>query len=60
MYTDGVNKYFKYILNRNMFVNELLEEKKPMTRLKYADAIKIVYQGREDQDTAGIRRFRYR
>jgi hypothetical protein len=43
-----------------MFINDTLEEKKPMTRLKYADAVKIVYNGREEQDTAGIRRFRYR
>jgi hypothetical protein len=43
-----------------MFINDTLEEKRPMTRLKYADAVKIVCNGREEQDTAGIRRFRYR
>ncbi len=43
-----------------MFINDTLEEKRPMARMKYADTIKIVYGGREEQDTAGIRRFRYR
>jgi hypothetical protein len=38
----------------------MMEEKKPMTRLKYADSVKIIYNGREEQDTVGIRRFRYR
>jgi hypothetical protein len=38
----------------------MLEERRPMTRLKYADAIKIVYEGAETQDTVGVRRVRYR
>jgi hypothetical protein len=37
-----------------------MEEKKPFTRLRYSDAVKIVYGGEEEQDTVGIRRFRYR
>lgn len=43
-----------------MNVTDTMEEKKPMTRLKYADGYKIVYNGAEEQDTVGIRRFRYR
>ena len=43
-----------------MFVNDTLEEKRPFARMKYADAVKIVYDGRESQDTVGLRRFRYR
>lgn len=43
-----------------MNINDTLEERKPMTRLKYADSIKIVYDGLETQETVGIRRFRYR
>jgi hypothetical protein len=43
-----------------MYVTEVLEEKKPWTRLKYSDAVKIVYNGREEQDIVGLRRFRYR
>jgi len=46
--------------NRDTNVTDTLEEKKPMTRLRYADTIKMVYNGREEQDTVGIRRFRYR
>ena len=56
--------YLWSILNlyniRDAFINDTLEEKKPMTRLKYADAVKIIYNGREEQDTVGVRRFRYR
>ena len=55
--TDGVLKYFN---SRDMFLTDTLEEKKPFTRLKYSDAVKIVYNGKEEQDTVGIRRFRYR
>lgn len=43
-----------------MYVTETLEEKKPITRIKYADAIKIIYNGREEQDIIGTRRYRYR
>lgn len=36
------------------------EEKRPQTRVKYSDKIKIVYDGEEQEDVLGRRRFRYR
>ena len=36
------------------------QRKKPMTRKKYADAIKIVYEGREELDYASEQPLRYR
>jgi len=42
------------------FCSDSLEEKRPTTRMRYADNIKLVYFGKEDQDTVGVRRFRYR
>ena len=55
-----MNRLKLYLIIRDFFINDTTEEKKPFTRLKYADAVKIVYAGREEQDTIGIRRFRYR
>lgn len=36
------------------------EEKKPFTRAKYADKIKIVYDGEDTPSTSSGRRYRYR
>ena len=52
--------YTYYNKYRDHNVTDTMEEKKPFTRLRYADHVKIVYNGIEEQDTVGIRRFRYR
>lgn len=36
------------------------EEKKPFTRLKYQDRVKIIYDGEETPDITSQRRYRYR
>ena len=37
-----------------------LEEKKPFTRVKYQDRIKIIYDGEDNQNITSPRRLRYR
>ena len=44
----------------NSFVVDPTEEKKPITRMKYQDRVKIVYENHETPDVQGDRRVRYR
>ena len=44
----------------NSFIVDPCEEKKPFTRLKYQDRVKIVYDGYETPDVIAQRRYRYR
>ena len=55
MHKDTV--YSKDDLNKPL---DSTEEKKPITRMKYSDRIKIVYDGVEQEDVYGRRRYRYR
>lgn len=48
------------MLDEDFGINDPTEEKKPMTRLKYSDTVKIIYNGEEGQDFFSLRRFRYR
>lgn len=62
-----IHKWIHYMPMYNKEINnyaavkfDVTEEKKPITRVKYQDKIKIIYDGDDTIDPKSPRRFRYR